>query len=151
MHDDPPILPSGDGHHDRMDLALIRRASRQGWAIPDDLKRVLPRRMAQIVADPASSKREATGAFQALRMASADNFNQMVEVYKLENPAAAAGNQPGLTVNVGTVNATVMNSLAADPDRFREFARLAAAVNQPPPQPPQPPTPPTNARNNGTH
>jgi hypothetical protein len=127
MSSDGPILPSGDGHHERADLALIRRAAREGWDIDPEWKKKLPARMARIVADPNSKNREAIGAFQALRMAAADNFAQLTEAYKLENPQAAMS-----PINIGTINIAALAQVAADPNVYAEFARLAEKAHADP-------------------
>lgn len=134
MSDTTSILPTSDGHHDRMDLGMIRRAIREGWDIKPEWKKTLPTRMARIVADPDSKNREAIGAFQALRMAEADRVDQMFRLYGLENADASPQHPTIDTVNINN-NGPIMASLAADPDRFREFAKLAATVKQDAPPP----------------
>ena len=133
MTDPPTILPSGDGHHERADLSLIRRAIKNGWGIKPEWKQTLPGRLARIVADPSSPNREAIGAFQALRMADADHNAQLIELYKLENHKDAAPPPPSLTVNVVIVN-NAAAELAKDPEAFRLLAEAAERLQAKPPE-----------------
>lgn len=110
---------------------MIRRAIREGWGqrwgIQPEWMTKLPQRMARIVADPQSKNRDAIGAMNTLRAMRADNHAQDMDVLRvLEGDTAQPA--PGVTVNVGIVNAPQVRALAMDPAKFDQFAALAESI-----------------------
>ena len=149
------VLPTSDGHHTRADLRMLIQAVSEGWDIKPEWKKLLPTRIAQIVADPKTKPREAIAAVMALRTMDRDNFDKLLAVYEAQtardNPAASTSNTVNLNVGVGVnVQQTVgipdqLAKLAMDPEKFREFARLAVSLQEPA-KPAH-----ANGTHNGTH
>jgi hypothetical protein len=62
----PSPLPTSDGHHDRADMRLVRRAARERWKVPAELRGNLHLALAHIVCNPLSSDRDRIGASKVL-------------------------------------------------------------------------------------
>lgn len=119
---------------------MLIQAVSEGWDIKPEWKRALPARIAKIVADPNTKPRDAIAAILALRTMDRDNFDKLFAVYEAQtardNPAASTSNTVNLNVGVGV---QVQQSgvpdqlakLAMDPEKFREFAKLAASLQEP--------------------
>ena len=88
------ILPTSDGHHDRLDIAFIRRAIREDWEIVqvEWLKQLAPRlvKMCATTEDP----RAAAALFKALHDVRTKAVSMAVE------RAAAEAGGTNVQVNV---------------------------------------------------
>lgn len=129
------VLPTSDGHHTRADLRLVMQAASEGWDIKPEWKKLLPLRIAQIVADPKTKPREAIAAVMALRTMDRDNFDKLMAMHE-QTREPTAGTSSTVNVNVGVAVQTQgvpdqLAKLAMNPEKFREFARLAASLQAP--------------------
>ena len=68
------VLPTSDDHHTRADLALVGRAVRQRWGVPDSVRKELPEAMRSIVLnDDPENTRERVAAAKVLVAMEAQN------------------------------------------------------------------------------
>jgi hypothetical protein len=63
---------------------LVERALRESWAIPDNLRGSLVRRLAKIMRDKSASPREITSAAKAILAASKINLESIATTMKAE-------------------------------------------------------------------
>lgn len=132
MTDDRSILPTSDGHHDRMDMRMVQRAVNERWPIPTEYKKVIVTEAMRYVADRSKSDKARQRAMDMLAKLDKDNHDRLMDAIKLEHAESNPANPAHpLTVNVGIVVPGQVQQLAADPDKFREFAKLAESVQSP--------------------
>jgi len=78
------LLEQPHGTRIRDSLLMIRRAVENGWEIPDDWTKTLPKVMAQIVADPQRSDRVKISAMKVLVSMQGKNVDAALALDKIE-------------------------------------------------------------------
>lgn len=65
-------------------LAMIRRAIREGWAVPTVWKQVIPVEIYKILEDPGSSRGERLRAAEVIMQMDAKNIDMLIEADRIE-------------------------------------------------------------------
>jgi len=73
-----------DDRHIRKDLALLERAARKGWDVPDELLTQLPDVAVKIALDATASARERLRAVECVRAMVSDNVAAAVALDKVK-------------------------------------------------------------------
>lgn len=79
----PLPTSTDDGRHTRSDLALLERAARKGWDVPDDLLTKLPDVAVKIALDANAGARERLRAVECVRAMVSDNVAAAVALDKV--------------------------------------------------------------------
>lgn len=88
--------------HERADAAMVGRAIRERWPIPEEYRAPIVNRIVRIVVDPSSSNREATSAARCLATMDSQNV--------------AAPPMVAIQNNVGMTPQQIQDALEQNPD-----------------------------------
>lgn len=114
------VLGDGALHAGKGNMAMIRRALRDDWPIPPDLRKTLVAQMGKIL-ESADSDRDCIAAAKVL--VAADSLNAKREATDL---AAEKTADPSVQVNVGVSVQSALQSLDGKEPEYQEWRRERA-------------------------